>query len=201
MVNYVFLDPDGAAPKGCGTVLCPARWVVAGGEDLREAALIGPTCDANGALLTCLTRSRTPRADFAAIFAADPFALWDDIAAELAALGIPGVINYPTVGLVEGEMARNLAEVGLGIAAEAALMEQFRAKGFRCGIVIGALDDLAYHAPLASDLLILHGFMAQGDERDASLVTEASNTVPCPVILHASFWHDSAVALAQGVLR
>ena len=60
--------------------------------------------------------NRTPV--LAGVCGTDPFMIRDDFLRRLAALGFSGVQNFPTVGLFDGVIRRQLEENGMGYAQE-----------------------------------------------------------------------------------
>jgi predicted TIM-barrel enzyme len=58
----------------------------------------------------------------------DPFCHFDHFLDELKAIGISGVQNFPTVGLIDGVFRANLEETGMGYALEVDLVRRARAK-------------------------------------------------------------------------
>jgi hypothetical protein len=78
------------------TVLCPCLEGLP--PDFAFTLGILPIHDANAVLLDELARARgTNRPDFAAVYLADPFRRLDDVLDRVAAAGIRGVVNLPTV--------------------------------------------------------------------------------------------------------
>ena len=58
----------------------------------------------------------------------DPFCHFDHFLDELKAIGISGVQNFPTVGLIDGVFRANLEETGMGYGLEVDLVRRARAK-------------------------------------------------------------------------
>jgi predicted TIM-barrel enzyme len=54
----------------------------------------------------------------AGVCATDPFRMMPQFLAQLKSMGIAGVQNFPTVGLIDGQFRANLEETGMGFAAE-----------------------------------------------------------------------------------
>jgi predicted TIM-barrel enzyme len=60
--------------------------------------------------------SRTPV--LAGVCATDPFMIRDLFLRELKGMGLAGIQNFPTVGLIDGTLRINLEETGMGFAHE-----------------------------------------------------------------------------------
>ena len=54
----------------------------------------------------------------AGVCATDPFMLRDHFLGQLKAMGFAGIQNFPTVGLIDGQMRANLEETGMGFGVE-----------------------------------------------------------------------------------
>src|SRR5262249_31292740 len=72
--------------------------------------------DANAELLAAISRpARRKHRVYAGVFCADPFRRHDDLFAAMRSAGIDGVINLPTVSVIDGELGGILASFNLGI--------------------------------------------------------------------------------------
>src|SRR5215475_11953257 len=58
----------------------------------------------------------------------DPFCHFDQFLDELKAIGISGIQNFPTVGLIDGVFRANLEETGMGYGLEIDLVRRAHAK-------------------------------------------------------------------------
>ena len=133
-----------AAGAGSGLT---AKCAVLGGADLlvvynsgrhRMAglpSLVGylPVGDANADVLAMGRREIFPVAGdtpvIAGVLGVDPTREIPVLLAEIREAGFAGVINFPTVGRMDGAFRRALEEVGLGYAREAQMIAQARAAG------------------------------------------------------------------------
>ncbi|WEX91684.1 phosphoenolpyruvate hydrolase family protein (plasmid) [Sinorhizobium garamanticum] len=90
-----------------------------------------PIHDANERLLAEL-RNGVPIDSqvFAGVFALDPFRRHVDILKALEAAGCHGVVNFPSVTAIDGEMRVSLEDFGYGVTAEINLLRTAVAKGF-----------------------------------------------------------------------
>ncbi len=97
----------------------------------RGSLLMGllPLEDANAATLDLLRASRAAVPVVAGLCATDPFRNLDRLLAEVVELGVAGVINLPSVGMIDGQFARSLEAAGLGYAREVELIREARRAG------------------------------------------------------------------------
>ena len=114
-----------AALAGCDLLIVynPGRYRMAG-----LASLVGylPVGDANADVLEMGRRHIFPVAGntpvIAGVLGVDPTREIPVLLEEIRAAGFAGVINFPTVGRVDGAFRRALEEVGLGYEREAAMI-------------------------------------------------------------------------------
>jgi len=92
-----------------------------------------PVGDANADVLEMARREIFPVAGdvpvIAGVLGVDPTREVPALLEEIRAAGFAGVINFPTVGRIDGRFRAALEEVGLGYAREAAMIGQARALG------------------------------------------------------------------------
>ena len=124
----------------------------------RGSLLLGllPLGDANAATLDLL---RAPRKDaiprIAGLCATDPFQDRDRLLGEVVALGVAGVINLPSVGMIDGQFGRSLEAADLGYAKEVELLRAARRLGL---LTLGLAFDDAQAALMAeADALVWRG--------------------------------------------
>lgn len=97
----------------------------------RGSLLLGllPLGDANAATLDLLRASRTDIPVVAGLCATDPFRNLERLLAEVVELGAAGVINLPSVGMIDGRFGRSLEEAELGYGREVELIRAARRAG------------------------------------------------------------------------
>lgn len=66
----------------------------------------------------------------AGVLVNDPECALDERLARLKGLGVEGIVNWPTVGFVDGQFRATLEQAGLGIAAEVAMLRRAKEMGF-----------------------------------------------------------------------
>lgn len=129
-INIV-ADLAGSSNKqpGCVTIYCPS----CKGLDCSSFAsvVLLPIHDTNGLLLAEL-RSGTfrPRRIFAGVLAVDPFRRHADILKALEIAGCAGIVNFPSVTAIDGEVRTNLEGFGYGVKTELDLLRTAVAQGF-----------------------------------------------------------------------
>ncbi len=73
--------------------------------------------------------ARRPRF-FAGVLALDPFRRHVDILKALKIVGCPGIVNFPSVTAIDGEMRASLEDFGYGVKTEIELLRRAVAQGF-----------------------------------------------------------------------
>jgi DNA-binding NtrC family response regulator/predicted TIM-barrel enzyme len=118
-----------------------------------------PFANANLQTLTLLEEQVLPRSGnlpvVAGVFSADPTLDRAKAFARLKKLGVEGVVNWPAIGFVDGRFRESLEAEGMGLEAEAAMLEEARTAGlFTFGF---ALEDRAVRRFVAAgvDAMIL----------------------------------------------
>ena len=150
-------------------VLCPFL----GGLDVSVAFWIGGLAwhDANAELLGAIG-APAPRRHrvYAGVFCVDPFRRDDDVFSALRRAGIEGVVNLPTVSVIDGELGGILGSFNLGIDRELAFLRRAREAGFRiagCVATVEAADQLVASG---ADFIIAHGGPPQPGLADPSSI-------------------------------
>ncbi len=150
-------------------VLCPFL----GGLDAAIAFWIGGLAwhDANAELLAAI---RTPAMRhhrvYAGVFGVDPFRRNDDIFAALRNAGIDGVVNLPTVSVIDGELGGILGSFNLGADREIDFLRRAREAGFRIAGCVGTTEAADRLAASGADFIIAHGGPPQPGLADPSEV-------------------------------
>lgn len=120
----------------------------------------------------------------------DPFLLTEDFLRRLKALGIAGVQNFPTVGLIDGTFRRNLEETGMGFGLE---VEMIRMAGrldlLTTPYVFSAADAVAM-TEVGADIIIAHMGLTTGGSIGAETALKLTD---CPALI------DDWVAAARRV--
>src|SRR5919202_6601030 len=97
---------------------------------------------------------RTPV--LAGVNGTDPFCLFDDFLDRLAALGFSGVQNFPTVGLFDGQIRRNLEETGMGYGLEVDMIRMARGKDMLTTPYVFDEAEAEAMAEAGADIVVAH---------------------------------------------
>lgn len=135
-VRFVTDLPSNGPAEPQGLMLyCPCLAGLGGGP-VETLALL-PIHDANGLLLAGLeTAAGRLSGLFAGVLALDPFRRRGDILAALGRAGCTGLVNFPSIAAIDGEMRTSLEAFGYGLEAELDLLREARAQGFRIAAVV-----------------------------------------------------------------
>lgn len=114
---------------GSATIYCPSCEGL-GGRAFESKVLL-PIHDTNGLLLAELrNRIACPSRIFAGVLALDPFRRHADILKALEIAGCRGIVNFPSVTAIDGEMRASLEDLGYGVKTELDLLRTAVAQGF-----------------------------------------------------------------------
>ncbi|EDP63302.1 2-oxoglutarate ferredoxin oxidoreductase subunit beta [alpha proteobacterium BAL199] len=178
-VAEVIAAGDPIVTAGAGTGLS-AKCAEIGGADLivvynsgwfrmnGHASIAGylPFGNANDIVLEMGRRQILPAVDaipvIAGICATDPTRDIDQLLEEVRAVGYAGVINFPTVGRIDGVFRRDLESVGLGFAKEAETITRARAAGLYTLSYVFSPDDARMMAKAGVDMLVPHVGLTAG---------------------------------------
>lgn len=125
-----------------------------------------PYGDANAIMLelsqeALAATTRTPI--LAGVCATDPFRDMGLLLDELDRLGISGVQNFPTVGLIDGTFRVNLEETGFSYAKEVEMVALARERDFLTTPYVFSAEDARAMAAAGADIIVCHlGLTAGG---------------------------------------
>jgi predicted TIM-barrel enzyme len=165
---------------GAGTGIS-AKFAEAGGADLiiiynsgryrmaGRGSLAGLLAygDANGIVVE-MAAEVVPVVDHIPVLAGvngtDPFRLMPAFLTQLKQLGISGVQNFPTVGLIDGVFRENLEATGMGYDKEVATIKTAHELGFFTSPYVFDAQQAAAMAEAGADMLVAHvGLTTSGD--------------------------------------
>ncbi len=165
---------------GAGTGLS-ARAAETGGADLiviynsgrfrmaGRGSLAGmmPFGDANQIVLE-MANEIVPVVKHAAVVAGvcgtDPFRNVPRFLDELGRTGIVGILNYPTVGLIDGRFRVGLEETGMGFDREVEMIQVAASMGFLTAPYVFNADEARLMAEAGADIIVAHmGLTTSGD--------------------------------------
>ena len=107
----------------------------------------------------------------------DPFLLTRQFLLELKALGIAGIQNFPTVGLIDGVFRQNLEETGMSYALEVEMMRAAHELDLLTTPYVFSEADAAAMAGAGADILIAHMGLTTGGSIGAQTALELAD---CP---------------------
>jgi predicted TIM-barrel enzyme len=86
----------------------------------------------------------------------DPFLLTDHFLDELKAMGFSGIQNFPTVGLIDGNLRKNLEETGMSYGLEVDLISKARAKDLLTTPYVFNPDEAVAMTKAGADIIVPH---------------------------------------------
>ncbi len=92
----------------------------------------------------------------------DPFMLTEMFLSELKAMGIAGIQNFPTVGLIDGVFRQNLEETGMSYAMEVEMIRIARSLDLLTTPYVFCEDDAEAMAKAGADIIIAHMGLTTG---------------------------------------
>jgi predicted TIM-barrel enzyme len=123
---------------------------------------------------------RTPV--IAGVNGTDPFMLTEHFLGTLKAMGIAGIQNFPTVGLIDGVFRQNLEETGMGYALEVEMIRIARALDLLTTPYVFCEADATAMAEAGADIIIAHMGLTTG----GSIGAETALTLAdCPARIDA----------------
>lgn len=152
--GWFVADLEEAADRGPGPcVLSPLTASLP--PRLADVACALPVGDANGAVLQAAAGvGRIPWV-LAAVLAADPFRRADDLLDQLWNTGVRAVTNWPTVGVLGGELGAALNHSEFTHGRELALLARARKRGMRTAAVVATREQLRAALAIAPDMVLV----------------------------------------------
>jgi predicted TIM-barrel enzyme len=130
-----------------------------------------PFGDANAIVLSLPS---APGPVLAGVCATDPLRLLDKFLEEIRAAGFSGVLNFPSVGLVDGIFRQNLEDSKLGYEREVGMMKAARGLGLVAAALAFSAADAARMAEAGADLVVAHPGLATRGPAGAKAAKSAS---------------------------
>ncbi len=136
---------------------------------------------------------RTPV--LAGVNGTDPFCLFDPFLDDLKRLGLAGVQNFPTVGVIDGNFRRVLEATGMSYSLEVDLIRLAHEKDLLTTPYVFSAEDAVAMAQAGADLLVAHfGTTVGGSIGAASAPTLAE----CAVRLDE--WAEAALQVRDDII-
>jgi predicted TIM-barrel enzyme len=117
----------------------------------------------------------------------DPFLLTEAFFARLKELGIAGVQNFPTVGLIDGIFRQNLEETGMGFALEVEMIRIAGVMDLLTTPYVFCAADATAMATAGADIIIAHMGLTTGGAIGAQTALKLTD---CPALIDE--WAEAA---------
>ncbi len=125
----------------------------------------------------------------------DPFLLLEPFLAELKSLGIAGVQNFPTVGLIDGVFRQNLEETGMSFALEVDMIRAAHAADLLTTPYVFSAADAVAMTEAGADIIIPHMGLTTGGTIGADTALKLAD---CPALIDA--WSAAARRVRPDVI-
>ena len=112
----------------------------------------------------------------------DPFLLVDHFLDELKAMGFSGIQNFPTVGLIDGVLRKNLEETGMSYGLEVDLIAKARDKDLLTTPYVFNPDEARAMAKAGADIIVVHMGLTTGGSIGAETALKLED---CPKLIDA----------------
>ena len=125
----------------------------------------------------------------------DPFALMDDLLDRLKQMGFSGVQNFPTVGLFDGIMRRNLEETGMGYGLEVDMIAKAHQRDMLTTPYVFSADEAVAMAKAGADIIVPHMGLTTGGTIGAETAVKLEQ---CPAIIDV--WAEAAMKVRKDIM-
>jgi predicted TIM-barrel enzyme len=121
---------------------------------------------------------RTPV--LAGVNGTDPFCLFDSFLDELKVLGLSGVQNFPTVGLIDGTFRANLEETGMSYGLEVDMIAKAHARDLLTTPYVFNEADAEAMTKAGADIVVCHLGLTTGGSIGAETALKLED---CPALV------------------
>ena len=125
----------------------------------------------------------------------DPFALMDDLLDRLKHMGFSGVQNFPTVGLFDGIMRRNLEETGMGYGLEVDMIAKAHQRDLLTTPYVFSAGEAEAMAKAGADIIVAHMGLTTGGTIGAETAVKLGQ---CPAIIDE--WAEAAMRVRKDIM-
>jgi len=108
----------------------------------------------------------------------DPFMITDHFLQQLADLGFSGIQNFPTVGLFDGVIRKQLEETGMGYALEVDVIRQAAQMDLLTTPYVFSEEDARAMAAAGADIVVCHLGLTTGGAIGAETAVSLQDCVP-----------------------
>jgi predicted TIM-barrel enzyme len=125
----------------------------------------------------------------------DPFLLLEPFLSQLGALGFSGVQNFPTVGLFDGVIRKNLEETGMGYGLEVEMIRKAREMDLLTTPYVFSEVEAEAMAKAGADIIVCHLGLTTGGAIGAETALTPGECVP---LINA--WAAAALAVRKDII-
>ncbi len=125
----------------------------------------------------------------------DPFALMDDLLDRLKQMGFSGVQNFPTVGLFDGIMRRNLEETGMGYGLEVDMIAKAHQRDMLTTPYVFSAEEAVAMTKAGADIIVPHMGLTTGGSIGAETAVKLEQ---CPAIIDE--WAEAAMTVRKDIM-
>ncbi len=108
----------------------------------------------------------------------DPFLIVDDFLSRISALGFSGIQNFPTVGLFDGVIRRQLEETGMGYELEVKTIKTANQLGLLTTPYVFSEQNARDMAKAGADIIVCHLGLTAGGAIGAETAVTLKDCVP-----------------------
>jgi predicted TIM-barrel enzyme len=125
-------------------------------------------------VLTAVTQTPV----LAGVCATDPFMLRDHFLSELQEMGFAGIQNFPTVGLIDGNLRANLEETGMGFGLEVECIAAAHQRGMLTTPYAFNAAESQELAAAGADIIVAHMGLTTSGSIGAQTALSLKDAVP-----------------------
>ncbi len=125
----------------------------------------------------------------------DPFMITDHFLDELKAMGFSGVQNFPTVGLFDGIIRRNLEETGMGYGLEVDMIAKAHAMDMLTTPYVFSAEEAVAMTTAGADIIVAHMGLTTGGSIGAETALQLEN---CSALI--AQWAEAARKVRKDVI-
>lgn len=125
----------------------------------------------------------------------DPFVMMEQHLDRLKAMGIAGVQNFPTVGLIDGVFRQNLEETGMSYALEVEMIRMAHERDLLTTPYVFSASEAVAMAEAGADILVMHMGLTSGGTIGAETVRSLDDCVK-----DIDAWGEAALEVRPDIL-
>ncbi len=125
----------------------------------------------------------------------DPFVIMDDLLDRLKQMGFSGIQNFPTVGLFDGIMRRNLEETGMSYGLEVDMIAKAHQRDMLTTPYVFSAEEAVAMAKAGADIIVPHMGLTTGGSIGAETTIKLEQ---CPAIIDA--WAEAAMKVRKDIM-